>query len=130
MSGKTPVRIDKFLWAVRLFKTRTLAANACKMGRILINGNNIKSSAKLNGDETLTVRKPPAIYTYKIKDLTENRVGAKLVVNFLEDITPEEEKLKLDLSHSAPVAYREKGTGRPTKKERRIIDRWKDVFFF
>lgn len=130
MSGKAPVRIDKFLWAVRLFKTRTLAANACKMGRILINGNNIKSSAKLNGDETLTVRKPPVTYTYKIKDLTENRVGAKLVGNFLEDITPEEEKLKLDLSHSAPVAYREKGTGRPTKKERRIIDRWKDVFFF
>ena len=129
MSGKEPVRIDKFLWAVRLFKTRTLAASACKMGRILINGNNIKPSAKLDGDETLTVRKPPVTYTYKIKDITENRVGAKLVGNFLEDITPEEEKLKLDLSQSAPVAYREKGTGRPTKKERRIIDRWKDVFF-
>ena len=130
MSGKEPVRIDKFLWAVRLFKTRTLAASACKMGRILINGNNIKPSAKLDGDETLTVRKPPVTYTYKIKDITENRVGAKLVGNFLEDITPEEEKLKLDLNQSAPVAYREKGTGRPTKKERRIIDRWKDVFFF
>lgn len=130
MSGNEPVRIDKFLWAVRLFKTRTLAANACKMGRILINGNNIKPSAKLDGDEILTVRKPPVRYTYKIKDLTDNRVGAKLVGNFLEDITPEEEKLKLDLSQSAPVGHRKKGTGRPTKKERRIIDRLKDVFFF
>lgn len=130
MSGNEPVRIDKFLWAVRLFRTRTLAANACKMGRILINNNNIKPSAKLDGDEILTVRKPPVTYTYKIKNLTDNRVGAKLVINFLEDITPEEEKLKLDLSQSAPAGHRKKGTGRPTKKERRIIDRLKDVFFF
>ena len=130
MAGNEPVRIDKFLWAVRLFRTRTLAANACKIGRILINNNNIKPSAKLDGDEILTVRKPPVTYTYRIKDLTGNRVGAKLVSNYLEDITPEEEKLKLGLSQSAPVGHRKKGTGRPTKKERRIIDRWKDVFFF
>lgn len=130
MSGNEPVRIDKFLWAVRLFRTRTLAANACKIGRILINNNNIKPSAKLDGDEILTVRKPPVTYTYRIKNLTGNRIGAKLVSNYLEDITPEEEKLKLDLSQPAPVSHRKKGTGRPTKKERRIIDRWKDVFFF
>ncbi len=129
MPGNEPVRIDKFLWAVRLFKTRTLAANACKMGRILINNNSIKPSAKLDGDEILTVRKPPVTYTFRIKGLTGNRVGAKLVPEFLEDITPEEEKIKLDISHSATVAYRKKGSGRPTKKERRIIDRWKDVFF-
>ncbi|HOX75470.1 MAG TPA: RNA-binding S4 domain-containing protein [Bacteroidales bacterium] len=129
MSGNEPVRIDKFLWAVRLFKTRTLAASACKMGRILINNNSTKPSAKLDGDEILTVRKPPVTYTFRIKGLTGNRVGAKLVPDFLEDITPEEEKIKLDINHSAPVAYRKKGSGRPTKKERRIIDRWKDVFF-
>jgi len=129
MSGNEPVRIDKFLWAVILFKTRTLAASACKMGRILINNNSIKPSAKLDGDEILTVRKPPVTYTFRIKGLTGNRVGAKLVPDFLEDITPEEEKIKLYINHSAPVAYRKKGSGRPTKKERRIIDRWKDVFF-
>ena len=130
MTQNKSVRIDKFLWAVRLFKTRSLAASACKMGRILVNNNSIKPSRTLEAEEILTVRKPPVTYTYRIISLTENRVGAKLVCNFLEDITPEEEKLKLDLSHSGPVAHREKGTGRPTKKERRLIDGWKDVFFF
>ena len=130
MTENKSVRIDKFLWAVRLFRTRSLAASACRMGRILVNNNSIKPSRTLEAEEILTVRKPPVTYTYRIISLTENRVGAKLVCNFLEDITPEEEKLKLDLSHSGPVGRREKGTGRPTKKERRIIDRWKNVFFF
>ena len=130
MTENKSVRIDKFLWAVRLFKTRSLAASACKMGRILVNNNSIKPSRTLEAEETLTVRKPPVTYTYRIISLTENRVGAKLVCNFLEDITPEEEKLKLDLRNSGPVGLREKGTGRPTKKERRIIDRWKNIFFF
>ena len=130
MTETKSVRIDKFLWAVRLFRTRSLAASACKMGRIMVNSNNIKPSKTLEPEEILSVRKPPVTYTYRIKNLTENRVGAKLVCNFLEDITPEEEKLKLDLSHSGPVSHRKKGTGRPTKKERRLIDGWKDVFFF
>jgi len=130
MTENKSVRIDKFLWAVRLFRTRSLAASACRMGRILVNNNSIKPSRTLEAEEILTVRKPPVTYTYRIISLTENRVGAKLVCNFLEDITPEEEKLKLDLSNSGPVGRREKGTGRPTKKERRIIDRWKNVFFF
>lgn len=130
MPEDEPLRIDKFLWAVRLFKTRTLAAGACKIGRIMINGISAKPSLHLHGDEILTVRKPPVTYTYRIKNLTANRVGAKLVTNFLEDITPENEKLKLDVSKSGPVGYRKKGSGRPTKKDRRIIDRWKDVFFF
>ena len=130
MTQNKSVRIDKFLWAVRLFRTRSLAASACKMGRVMVNGNSIKPSKTLAAEEILTVRKPPVTYTYRIKSLTENRVGAKLVCNFLEDITPEEEKLKLDLSNSGPVGHRKKGTGRPTKKERRIIDGWKDIFFF
>ena len=129
MTESNPVRIDKFLWAVRLFKTRTMAANACRMGRILIDNNNIKPSRHLEGNEILILRKPPVTYTYRITGLTENRVGAKLVGNYLEDLTPEEEKLKLEISNSGPSGYRKKGTGRPTKKERRVIDRWKEIFF-
>ena len=129
MTDIKSVRIDKFLWAVRIYKTRSLAANECKMGRILINNNPVKPSRMIGYDESLTVKKPPVTYTYKITGLTENRVSAKLVSNYLEDLTPEEEKMKLDVRKAGPVSFRKKGTGRPTKKERRIIDRWKDDFF-
>lgn len=129
MTEKKPVRIDKFLWAVRLFKTRGLAANACRIGRILINNNTVKPSRYVEGNELLMVRRPPAIFTYRIIEITENRVSAKLTVNYLEDLTPEEEKLKLDISKTGPAGHRKKGTGRPTKRERRVIDRWKNIFF-
>jgi ribosome-associated heat shock protein Hsp15 len=129
MTDNKSVRIDKFLWAVRLFKTRTLAANACRMGRVMINNTTIKPSRQLEGNEILTLRKPPVTYTYRITGLTENRVAAKLVAGYLEDLTPGEEKMKLEISHSGPSAYRKKGSGRPTKKDRRVIDRWKDIFF-
>ena len=123
------VRIDKYLWAVRIFKTRSLAANACRMGRILINNNPVKSSRTIEGTEILIVRKPPVIYTYRITGLIENRVSAKLVIDYLKDITPEDEKAKLDIRKTVPDIFRKKGSGRPTKKDRRIIDRWRDVFF-
>lgn len=128
MDENKPVRIDKYLWAVRVFKTRSLATNACKMGRILINNSIVKPSRTVECNEIVTVRKPPVTYKYRIINLTGNRVSPKLVCNYLEDITPEEEKIKLDISRSDRTGYRKKGTGRPTKKERRIINRWKDSF--
>lgn len=129
MTEKESVRIDKFLWAVRLFKTRGLAANACRTGRVMADNKIVKPSKYLEGNEILVIRKPPVTYTYRITALTGNRISSKLTGNFLEDLTPEEEKIKLKMSHSAPYGYREKGSGRPTKKERRVIDRWKDIFF-
>jgi ribosome-associated heat shock protein Hsp15 len=123
-----PVRIDKYLWAVRLYKTRSLASDACRMGRILINDTPVKPSRIIDWNEILVVRKPPVTYTYKVKNPIENRVSPKLVVNYLEDITPDSEKIKLEIQKSAPAAFREKGTGRPTKKERRVIDRFQDGY--
>jgi ribosome-associated heat shock protein Hsp15 len=128
MAELKSVRIDKFLWAVRLFKTRSLATEACKMGRILVNGNLVKPSGKIEGNELLTVRKPPVIYTYRVKALVENRVPAKLVPSCIEDLTPENEKLKLEIRVTGITGYRKKGLGRPTKKERRSIDTWQDGF--
>jgi len=120
------VRIDKFLWAVRIFKTRSLATSACRMGRILINNTGVKPSRMIEGNEILTVKKPPVAYIYKVKEPVENRVSAKLVANYLEDITPETEKLKISITRTVTAGFRRKGTGRPTKKERRVIDRWQD----
>jgi len=123
---KEPVRIDKFLWAVRIYKTRGQAISAIRMGRIMINGNPVKPSRVIEGDEILSIRKPPVTYTYRIINPLANRVAAKLVGNFIADLTPESEKIKLDMMHSDPSGYRRKGSGRPTKKERRTIDKWID----
>lgn len=120
------VRIDKFLWAVRIYKTRGQAISACKMGRILVNGNPVKPSRDIEGNEILTVRKPPVIYSYRVIRPLSNRVPAKMVESYLADITPDSEKAKLSLTRTDPFGYRKKGEGRPTKKERRIIDKWKD----
>lgn len=128
MTDIKPVRIDKFLWAVRLFKTRSLATDACKMGRILVNDNPVKPSRTIEGKEILTVKKPPVIYTYRVIEPVENRISAKLVMNYLEDLTPDNEKIKLEIRVSGRTGFREKGLGRPTKKERRSIDRWKNGF--
>jgi ribosome-associated heat shock protein Hsp15 len=128
MTDKKPVRIDKFLWAVRLYKTRTLAAEACTKGRIFINDNQVKQSRLIEGNELLIVKKPPVTFKYKIIATLENRVSAKLVADYLEDLTPEDEKVKLTIHHPVIPGYRKKGTGRPTKKERRSIDRWQDGF--
>jgi ribosome-associated heat shock protein Hsp15 len=128
MTDIKPVRIDKFLWAVRLFKTRSLATDACKMGRILLNENLVKPSRTIEGKELLTVKKPPVIFTYRVKEPVENRVSAKLVMNYLEDLTPENEKIKLEIRVSGITGFRKRGLGRPTKKERRSIDKWKNGF--
>ncbi len=120
------VRIDKFLWSVRLYKTRTMASDECRKGRITINNIQVKPSRIVERNEIITIRKPPVTYTFRVIKPIENRVSAKLVSNFIEDLTPEQEKIKLEISHSAFPGFRLKGLGRPTKKERRNLDRFID----
>jgi ribosome-associated heat shock protein Hsp15 len=123
MSDINEIRIDKFLWSVRLFKTRSLASDECRKGRILINNAEVKPSRVIHENEIITVKKPPVIHTFRVIQAIENRVSAKLVSQYIEDLTSDEEKLKLDFKKSGVTIYRPKGTGRPTKKERRMIDR-------
>ncbi len=123
MSDSKDIRIDKFLWSVRLYKTRSIASDECRKGRILINNIQVKPSRTVLKDETITVKKPPVNYTYRVIEPIENRVGAKLVSNFILDLTPDSEKAKLDIRDSIGIIHRDKGTGRPTKKERRQIDK-------
>lgn len=118
------VRIDKFLWSVRIYKTRSIASEACRKGRIIINNVQVKPSRSVLRDEIITVKKPPVIYTYRVIEPIENRVSAKLAIKYIEDLTPEEEKSKLDVRLTGFNSNREKGSGRPTKKERRNLDRF------
>ncbi len=116
-------RIDKFLWAVRLFKTRSMASDACKKGRIKINGERVKASRTVNIGDVFTVNSAPIEYTYKVKEMLKNRVGAKLVADYIENLTPQEELDKLEeIKMSRVEYYRPKGTGRPTKRDRRLLD--------
>ena len=126
MADKKEIRIDKFLWSVRIYKTRSIASDECRKGRIVINDIQVKPSRIILKNEIITLKKPPVNYSYRVIEPIENRVGAKLVAQFIEDLTPGEEKLKLELGQTGGVIYRDKGTGRPTKKERRQIDRIND----
>lgn len=123
MPENKSVRIDKFLWSVRIFKTRSIASEECRKGRVIINDVQVKPSRLISKDEIITVKKLPVVYTYRVIEPIENRVGAKLVQSHIEDLTPEEEKMKLEISHASLNGYRLKGAGRPTKKERRNLDR-------
>jgi ribosome-associated heat shock protein Hsp15 len=126
MEDENDIRIDKFLWAVRIYKTRSTASEECKKGRVLINNMQVKPSRVISGKEIITVKKMPVIYTYKVIRPVANRLPAKLVTGYIEDLTPEEELSKLNMRQIAPGIYRDKGTGRPTKKDRRLIDRLND----
>ena len=128
MTDNKTIRIDKFLWSVRIYKTRSIASDECRKGRIIINDIQVKPSRTVLKNEIITVKKPPVIYSYRIIEPIGNRVSAKLVENFIEDLTPDEEKVKLDIRQSVGTIFRDKGTGRPTKKERRLIDKIKDDF--
>jgi ribosome-associated heat shock protein Hsp15 len=128
MTDKKTIRIDKFLWSVRIYKTRSIASDECRKGRIIINDIQVKPSRTVLKNEIIIVKKPPVIYTYKVIEPIENRISAKLVEQFIEDLTLEEEKVKLDNRQAGGIIYRDKGTGRPTKKERRLIDKIKDDF--
>ncbi len=116
MADKQNIRIDKFLWSVRIYKTRSIASDECRKGRIFMNDLQVKPSRIILKDEIIVVKKPPVIYSYKVIEPIENRVSAKLVGQFIEDLTPSEEKAKLDMRQAVGVIFRDKGTGRPTKK--------------
>jgi ribosome-associated heat shock protein Hsp15 len=120
------IRIDKFLWAVRLYKTRSIAAEACRSGKIIINSIQVKPSYIIKGKETIIVKKLPVVYTYEVLEPVGNRVSAKSAGDFIRDLTPEEEKNKLSIAKNSGFGYRPRGYGRPTKKERRTIDKIHD----
>ncbi len=117
------VRVDKWLWAVRLFKTRSLATEACRRGRVTIDDVPAKPSRIVREGDVLMLRRAPAVFTYRVRKLVEKRQPAKLVESYLEDLTPEEEKEKSMHRNLVIFARRDRGAGRPTKKERRIIDK-------
>ena len=117
-----PVRIDKWLWAVRLFKTRTLATEECKKGRVTIDGITVKPSRIPKPGDIVKVRKNPITYSYKVVAITGKRIGAKLVHEFVLDITPPEELKILEIRQQMNSFERDRGTGRPTKKDRRELD--------
>jgi ribosome-associated heat shock protein Hsp15 len=116
------VRIDKWLWATRIFKTRTIALEECKKNRVIVNDVPAKPSRMIKAGDVIQVRKPPVTYSFKVLDVTSNRVGAKLVPQYLENITPPEEYEILELQKISGFVDRARGTGRPTKKERRELD--------
>lgn len=120
------VRIDKWLWAVRIFKTRTVASEACKKGRVLIGGTAVKPSRNIRVGEVIKVRKPPVTYSFKVLGLAEKRMGARLVSEYMENVTPPEQYELLELNRISGFVDRQRGTGRPTKKERRDLDQFAD----
>jgi ribosome-associated heat shock protein Hsp15 len=129
MGEKEKLRIDKYLWAIRVFKTRTLASDACKAGRIKLDGKNIKPSYEVKLGDVYQVAKGIERKVVKVTGMLENRVDAKTAVNFYEDLTPVEQTQAFKSMFQAPILKRDRGTGRPTKLDRREIDDLKDNFF-
>lgn len=119
------IRIDKFLWAVRLFKTRSLASDACRKGWVIINKIQVKPSHTVTEGEIINLKKPPAIFAYKVTGLTGNRLPARLVNEYITDLTPDEEKTRIMVSRNTGQGIRPRGLGRPTKKERRSIEKYR-----
>jgi len=122
------VRIDKWLWAVRVFKTRSIAAEAIKKGRVTVNGHPIKSSKTVKVGDTVQVKKQPVTYSFKVVGVIGKRVGAKLVPDYMKDVTPDSELEILKTQRYVMNGVRDRGTGRPTKKERRDIDHFQDLY--
>lgn len=120
------MRVDKYLWAVRYFKTRSIATNACKKGHIKIGGESIKPSRNVYPTDKIEIRKNQINYQIEVLDLPKSRVGAKLVNIYCVDITPKENLEKLELLKYSQDYYRKKGAGRPTKKDRRELDDLKE----
>ena len=116
------MRVDKYLWCVRFFKTRSLATNACKQGKVKILGANVKPSREVYATDNITIRKDQIDYEIEVLDLPTSRVGAKIAGLYVNDITPKEAFEKMELLKYSKEYYRKKGTGRPTKKDRRDID--------
>lgn len=123
-------RLDKWLWAARIFKTRSIAADACKNGRISIGGVKQKASKMVKVGDVIEVRKPPITYSFKVLQAIQNRVGAKLVPEVLENVTTKEQLELLEMNRISGFVGRARGTGRPTKKERRELDGFIQPAFF
>lgn len=124
------VRIDKYLWAIRVFKTRSEATDACKGGKIRVNGSDTKPSKPVKSGDVIVARKGPVTYTYRVIQLIDKRQGAKFVPNFAENLTPAEELAKLRAPVETFFLKRDRGTGRPTKKDRRQMESlWNDLSF-
>ena len=127
---KEEVRIDKWLWATRIFKTRTIASDACKKGRVTIKGQNVKPSHGIRVGQVVEVRKPPVTYSFEVLGLIENRVGAKLVPNYLKNVTSRDQLELLEMVKISGFVNRQKGLGRPTKKEGRELAQFTETAFF
>lgn len=126
---KTEVRIDKWLWAVRLFKTRTLAAEACKKGQVIIQNIQVKPSRNVKVGDVVCIKRNPVLFSFKVLALSENRMNAKLVSGFIENVTTADQLELIELGKLAGQTGRDRGTGRPTKKERRDIDDFIELTF-
>lgn len=123
-------RIDKWLWAARIYKTRSIAVDAIKNGRVTIDGTTVKPSHTIKAGEVINVRKPPVTYSFKVLACIESRVGAKLIPQVYENVTDPQEYEKLEMSRISGFVDRQRGTGRPTKKERRQLDAFTDPLMF
>lgn len=123
-------RIDKWLWATRIFKTRSMAAAACKKGQVSIKGSQIKPSRMIKEGDVIEVRKSPVTFSFRVKQAIEKRVGAKLVPDVLENVTPPEQYEILEMSKISGFVDRARGTGRPTKKDRRSLEEFTTPEFF
>ena len=123
-------RIDKWLWAARIFKTRSIAADACKNGRVTLNGVSLKPSRTIKEGDVVSVKKPPVTYSFKVLKTIEQRVGAKLLPEIYENVTDPKQYELLQMSRSSGFIDRAHGTGRPTKKERRALDAFVDPVMF
>lgn len=127
MESEKDLRIDKWLWAVRIFKTRSQASEACKKGKVLIDDVQVKPSRVVKVGEIVVIKRPPVNYQYRILGLLGKRQSAKIVADYVEDITPESEKEKLDIQRFSGFEIRDRGVGRPTKRERRLIEELKKM---
>ncbi len=127
MQNSDKIRIDKWLWAVRIFKTRSTASEACKKGHVLIDGIAVKSSRLIKIGEIVNVKFNPIIKSFKVKELLGKRLSARLVIDYVEDITPESEINKLKIMNYSSLGRRDKGIGRPTKKDRRTIEKYRKI---
>ena len=123
-------RIDKWLWAARIFKTRSIAFDACKNGRVTIGGVNMKPSRSVKVGDVVSVKKPPITYSFKVLKTIEQRVGAKLLPEIYENVTDPKQYELLEMSRISGFVDRARGTGRPTKKERRALDAFVEPEFF
>lgn len=126
----TEARIDKWLWAARIYKTRSIAADAIKNGRVTIGGTNVKPSRTVKAGDVVNVKKPPVTYAFKILKPIEQRVGAKLIPEIYENVTDPKQYELLEMSRISGFVDRAHGTGRPTKKDRRAMDAFVDPVMF